>query len=314
MGAKHSKRAYKASQPSSSPSISSRLANTPQTSSVSSNGNNKMSADGRVYHNVESSTYILPQDEEEQDRLNSQHFAAKVISNGNILKAIADNLPQEAIILDIGCGSGSWVMDIAIDYPGTHVTGIDIADIFPTTIRPKNVDFKLVNVLDGLPFPDNTFDFVHMRLLIVAFRRHEWNQVINEIYRVLKPGGYVQLVESQYTDTEQSPKIKLIISALISLMEDKDQDPMIGSKLEAKGNECGFETLQKECIRVQFSNSQNAGYAELLWAWGNAMKALKQALAPRVCPEDENAYDQILSEYLKDCTEYGNSNRKDDLS
>ncbi|OAD69066.1 hypothetical protein PHYBLDRAFT_150063 [Phycomyces blakesleeanus NRRL 1555(-)] len=275
------------------------------SSGGSSGANWKMSADGRIYHNVESSAYILPQDEEEQDRLNSQHFAAKALSNGNMLASVVEALPQEAKILDIGCGSGSWVMDVAIDNPCTHITGIDIADIFPAIIRPKNADFKLVNVLDGLPFPDATFDFVHMRLLIVAFRINEWDKVIDEIYRVLKPGGLIQLVESQYTDTEQSPKIHRFVSALLSLMADKHQDPLIGSKLEGKVIAHGFELMQKERIRIPFSNPQNAVYAELLWGWGNAMKALKQALAPRLCPDNESDYDQILNEYLKDCADFG---------
>ncbi|KAI9494495.1 hypothetical protein BDB00DRAFT_818299 [Zychaea mexicana] len=30
--------------------------------------------DGRIYHNIESSSYCLPRDEEEQDRLNSVRF------------------------------------------------------------------------------------------------------------------------------------------------------------------------------------------------------------------------------------------------
>lgn len=88
---------------------------------------------------------------------------------------------------------------MAIEHPNAHVTGIDMADMFPTTIRPENVTFQLCNILDGLPYEDNTFDFVHMRQLIVALRAKEWPAVLNEIYRVLKPGGLVQLVESDFT-------------------------------------------------------------------------------------------------------------------
>lgn len=91
------------------------------------------------------------------------------------------------------------VQEMAIEHPNAHVTGIDMADMFPTAIRPENVTFQLCNILDGLPYEDNTFDFVHMRQLIVALRAKEWPAVLNEIYRVLKPGGLVQLVESDFT-------------------------------------------------------------------------------------------------------------------
>jgi hypothetical protein len=41
----------------------------------------------------------------------------------------------------------------------------------------------------------NRFTVVHQRLLIAALRRHEWEKTIQEMYRVLKPGGWVQLFE-----------------------------------------------------------------------------------------------------------------------
>ncbi len=88
---------------------------------------------------------------------------------------------------------------MAIDHPEFEMTGVDMADMFPTTIRPENVKFELLNILDGLPYPDNSFDFVHMRLMIIAFRSTEWPVVLKEIFRVLKPGGLVQLVESDFT-------------------------------------------------------------------------------------------------------------------
>ena len=34
-----------------------------------------MVIDGRIYHNIESSSYCFPRDEEEQDRLNSVRFS-----------------------------------------------------------------------------------------------------------------------------------------------------------------------------------------------------------------------------------------------
>lgn len=99
---------------------------------------------------------------------------------------------------------------MAIDYPEYNIIGADMSDMFPTTIRPENVKFELYNVLNGLPYPDDTFDFVHMRLMIIAFRENEWPFVLKEIYRVLKPGGLVQLMESDFT-----VNIKTFITCLL---------------------------------------------------------------------------------------------------
>lgn len=76
-----------------------------------------------------------------------------------------------------------------------------MSDIFPNNIRPVNVQFEVGNVLDGLSFPDNTFDIVNLRLFILAFRTEEWAKVLKEIQRVLKPGGYILSREAGMLET-----------------------------------------------------------------------------------------------------------------
>lgn len=66
-----------------------------------------------------------------------------------------------------------------------------MCDVFPNNIRPANVQFQICNLLEGLPFPDNTFDIVNFSFFIVAFKSEEWLNILKEIKRVLKPGGYI---------------------------------------------------------------------------------------------------------------------------
>lgn len=86
---------------------------------------------------------------------------------------------------------------MATEYPNTHFIGIDQLPLFPQDIRPANVTFRQSDVLAGLPFEDNSFDFIQMRLFLLAFNRTNWIDALNEVYRLLKPGGYVQLLEAQ---------------------------------------------------------------------------------------------------------------------
>ena len=69
-------------------------------------------------------------------------------------------------------------------------------DVFPQEIKPPNVNFKVANVLEGLPFPDNSFDFVYVRLMLVGMKSDEWEPMWREVHRILKPGGCAQSVEA----------------------------------------------------------------------------------------------------------------------
>ena len=84
---------------------------------------------------------------------------------------------------------------MATDYPRSKFTGIDVAPLYPIHTKPHNVEFLQVNVLNGLPYADNTFDYVICRFMIFAFTIQDWKFVINEICRVCKVGGYIELME-----------------------------------------------------------------------------------------------------------------------
>ncbi|ORY94565.1 S-adenosyl-L-methionine-dependent methyltransferase [Syncephalastrum racemosum] len=239
--------------------------------------------DGRLYHNIESSSYCLPRDEDEQDRLNSEHFAIKALFSSNVLPQVESSLPVNANILDIGCGSGSWVMEMAIEHPEAHVTGLDMADMFPTAIRPENVTFQQHNLLDGLPYDDNTFDFVHMRQLIVALRAPEWPAILVEIRRVLKPGGLVQLMESDFTD--------------------RGQDIAIASKLHQLLEDARFHDIYQETRTFQFGQEGDPIAGEMLWSWKAAMHSLKPFLAHRLL-KNPDEYSAAIDRYIQECTLY----------
>lgn len=85
--------------------------------------------------------------------------------------------------------------DMITEYPNCKFEGCDIVNVTNSNVVPKQFKFSYSNVLERLDYPDNTFDFVHMRLFILALREVEWPIVIKEILRVAKPGGIIQLIE-----------------------------------------------------------------------------------------------------------------------
>jgi SAM-dependent methyltransferase len=143
--------------------------------------------------------YALPRDMEEINRLDFQHYMLRYALQG----LYAAPLKNPATILDVGTGTGRWAMDMAQAFPRAQVVGLDVnpppADEqagLGHDVRPPNYSFAPGNVLEGLPFEDGTFDFVHMRLLFTAIPADRWPFAISELARVTRPDGWVESVET----------------------------------------------------------------------------------------------------------------------
>ncbi len=93
-------------------------------------------------------------------------------------------------VLDVGCGLGSDTARFARG--GAIITGVDIAPRAVTLAR-KNFAWRGLDgtfePMDGeeLALPDDTFDFVYCHTVLHFTQNPE--AMVNEIYRVLKPGG-----------------------------------------------------------------------------------------------------------------------------
>jgi len=65
---------------------------------------------------------------------------------------------------------------------------------------PQNVSFSQVDVVKGLPFDDNTFDFIHLRFLVQYLTEKQWcENVIKELLRVTKVGGWIEIMVSFFS-------------------------------------------------------------------------------------------------------------------
>lgn len=53
-----------------------------------------------------------------------------------------------------------------------------------------------VSLLDMLRrFPDESYDLVHCRFLILSLSSEQYQELVQECWRICKPGGYVELLE-----------------------------------------------------------------------------------------------------------------------
>lgn len=76
-----------------------------------------------------------------------------------------------------------------------RLDAIDVsADNFPKDY-PPNVHHSIMSVTRMPSDWTSSFDFVNQRMLAAALTAEEWPVAISEIFRVLKPGGSVQIME-----------------------------------------------------------------------------------------------------------------------
>ena len=88
--------------------------------------------------------------------------------------------------LDLGCGTGNYTLEL--ERRGFDVIGLDASEGMLKIARSKGLNCIKGNAY-SLPFPDETFDLV---LSVTMFEFiHEPEKVLQEVYRVLKPGGEI---------------------------------------------------------------------------------------------------------------------------
>lgn len=91
-------------------------------------------------------------------------------------------------ILDIGCGTGA--LSSAIQELGHHVTGVDpsrsMRDIAEGKPENKGIRFQDGNVLEGLPFPDKSFDICIASFVAHGLKPEERRKMYAEMGRIAR--------------------------------------------------------------------------------------------------------------------------------
>lgn len=119
---------------------------------------------GRRYHAFKEGAYWAPNDEPEQDRLTMQSRAIFLASGSKLHHC---PLEEPLRIIDMGCGTGQWAIEVAEMYSAAEVIGIDLSPIQPTWV-PPNVKFEIDDVEGDWTWPENHFDLVHEQLLVTG--------------------------------------------------------------------------------------------------------------------------------------------------
>ncbi|KAJ5037185.1 uncharacterized protein L3040_007365 [Drepanopeziza brunnea f. sp. 'multigermtubi'] len=232
---------------------------------------------GRLYSGFRKGKYMFPVDEAEMDRMDIYHKFFSVARREQLhARAFIPNYDKGPRILDLGCGTGIWAIDMAEKYHHQYaeVIGIDLAVIQPAKI-PPNLTFLQRDIESpwyGLDL--EAYDLIHMRMLAGSLQ--SWPDTYAKIFRHLKPGfGWLEHVEIDMAprcDDHTAPPNSKLVEWTAALMDAtaRAYRPLTynhdtGNLLERQG----FVDIQEEVIKIPLNPWEKDPHAKDIGRWYN---------------------------------------------
>lgn len=170
------------------------------------------------------------------------------------------NLKESDKILDLGCGTGFDAIRMAKVKAGEgKVYGLDldpkfiaIANEAKEKSQIENVEF-LIGSAEELPFNDNELDAVRVERVFQHLTNPE--RVWSEIKRVLKPGGILVVVETDWKGLSfYSPNFEVSDSLVNFLVHKRLNNGMASRNMISEMVNHGFNETLLELVPIQIPN------------------------------------------------------------
>jgi ubiquinone/menaquinone biosynthesis C-methylase UbiE len=119
------------------------------------------------------------------------HYSGKPTA---FVEEVLGIISNNSTILELGCGAGNDSFGFAA--AGHTVLATDFSDVAITKNEQRykdlpNLHFKVLDISLPFLFPDSEFDVVYSRLALHYFTDTITKQIFDNIFRVLKPQGYL---------------------------------------------------------------------------------------------------------------------------
>jgi ubiquinone/menaquinone biosynthesis C-methylase UbiE len=155
--------------------------------------------------------------------------------------------PRDLRILDVACGTGRTLKGLRSTFPEASLFGVDLS---PTYLRKANQLLcaqpgELPQLLQGnaeaLPYRDAFFHAVTCVFLFHELPSPVRQNVLNEMFRVLQPGGVVAICDS--IQVEDDPDLKPALENFQTLFHEPYYRDYIQDDLPAKLQKAGFTSV-----------------------------------------------------------------------
>lgn len=273
---------------------------------------------GRQYGTRKPFQYMGPVDDEELDRLDIFHkFFSITREYMGIGQLHAGSLPPDRPIrvLDLGCGTGIWCIDMAKAYPNAHVIGWDLNDTQPqphTNIGNLRFDHLDFTEPKGRLEP-NSMDLIHMRLLGGSVV--DWPTLYQNIFTSLQPGtGLFEHVEIDFQpkcldkSLPDDAKLHTWVRDLYAAHDRAGKPMMPHPDPRCLLNQAGFVDIQHQTFDLPFHPWRGSDPLRNIGRWFNlgmqhALEGMTMAPLTRVLDYSPEQVRQLNLEVKKEiCT------------
>lgn len=214
---------------------------------------------GRTYHAHHDGTYLFPNDEMEQDRLDLQHEMFLRLFGG---KRYLCPIKTPSNVLDLGTGTGIWAQELADSLPEwCQVMGVDLSPIQPIWL-PPNCHFEVFDFNDRWTFK-RKFDLICGRMLIGSISSPQ--PLFQEVFKALVPGGWVEIQDvCPPTLISQESAFRKWRDEWCTALQKGGRDPYLAKELPQILTPLGFKNVTVQEFRIPQSGSLDIGISQEL--------------------------------------------------
>jgi SAM-dependent methyltransferase len=154
-------------------------------------------------------------------------------------------------VLDVGCGAGDFLIELATSVDGVRAVGVDTSQAMVTTAISRalaagvTVQFSLGDA-QRLDYPDGSFDRVNCSRMLVHVE--DAQTVIAEMARVLIPGGRIAIFEPDFDAMVINTDDPGLAATVRQRLAGSLRNPDIGRRLPDLLLDSGFD--QPELLRM----------------------------------------------------------------
>lgn len=167
-----------------------------------------------------------------------------------LLSAFGDVPPRQLRILDVACGTGRTLKQIRAAFPLAALFGTDLSPAYlrkATQLLLQN-DGELPQLLqanaEALPYLDNYFHGVTSVFLFHELPAHVRQQVIDESFRVIQPGGVYVICDSiQLSD---SPELTPMMKNFATMFHEPYYTHYTQDNLTERLEQAGFQNIETQ--------------------------------------------------------------------